>query len=489
MHSEEQNRTRREFLYSASSGLGGVALTSMLAGETPVAKAEETRHARQSEKRAPLGSSHFRPRAKACIFLYMAGGPSQMELFDPKPILTQRDGKRVPDSFLENAEFAFIKKDKAVLKGTGVQFQKYGESGVEYSEFVPQIGSCADDIAVIRTMHGEQFNHHPGQLLLSTGKAQFGRPTIGSWLLYGLGSESRNLPGYVVLTAGRGASGGASNWGSGFLPSSYQGVPFRNRGEPVLNLSNPPGVDTAHQLRTLKTIRKLNETNLSAVNDPEIASRITQYELAFRMQTAAPELTDLSRETKSTLEAYGVNRTSPRPTAEMQSGDTYATFSANCLLARRLVERGVRFVNIVHASWDQHGNLKHDLAWNARMADQPVAALLKDLKQCGLLDETLVVWGSEFGRTPLGQGNDGRDHHPNAFSMWMAGGGIRGGQVYGTTDEFGWNPVDNPVHINDFQATLLHLFGLEHERLSVNFKGLETRLTNLGGNVVRPLLA
>ena len=372
-----------------------------------------------------------------------------------------------------SSDLAFIKKDKAVLKGADVGFRRCGESGVEYSELLPHLGTCADDIAQIRTMHGEQFNHHPGQLLLTTGKAEFGRPTIGSWLLYGLGAPSQNLPGYVVLTAGRGASGGASNWSSGFLPTTFQGVPFRNQGEPVLYLTNPPGVDEAHQRRTLSAIRSLNQSRFESVKDPEIASRISQYELAFRMQSAAPELTDLSGETKATLKAYGVNRQSPRPTAEMQSGDTYAQFSTNCLLARRLVERGVRFVNIVHASWDQHGALKHNLAWNARMADQPIAALLKDLKQRGLLDETLVVWGSEFGRTPLGQGSDGRDHHPFAFTMWMAGGGVRGGQAYGETDEFGWAPTSNPVHVNDFQATLLHLFGINHTKLHVNFKGLE----------------
>jgi len=474
------DQCRRDFLYTAASGLGGAALASMLADDGLAAGAMPG---------GAQGRPHFAPRAKSCIFIFLAGGASQIETYDPKPMLNERDGKRLPDSFLENAEFAFIKKDKAVLKGTPVRFAKHGTAGVDYSELVPHIASCADDIAVIRSMHGEQFNHHPGQLLLSTGQAQFGRPTIGSWLQYGLGSESRNLPGYVVLTAGRGASGGSSNWSSGFLPSAYQGVPFRNRGEPVLNLASPPGVDERHQQRTLNAIRALNQSSLVSTGDPEIASRIAQYELAFRMQSAAPELADLATETRPTLDAYGVDRSTPRPTADLQAGDTYARFATNCLLARRLVERGVRFVNIVHASWDQHGSLKHDLAWNARMADQPVAALIKDLKQRGLLDETLVVWASEFGRTPLGQGNDGRDHHPNAFSMWMAGGGIKGGQAYGQTDEFGWAPIDNAVHVNDFQATLLHLFGFDHTKLTFRFKGLDARLTNLRGEVVEPLLA
>ena len=474
-----RNLLRRDFLTSAASGLGGAALASMLATE---ASGNEYRG---TVPRPP----HFPAKAKACIFIYMAGGPSHVDLFDPKPILNDRDGQKMPDSMLKEVEFAFIKKEEAVLKGSPADFRPRGQSGIEYSDMIPGIASHADDIALIRTMHGEQFNHHPGQLLLSCGKAEMGRPTIGSWLLYGLGSEAENLPGYVVLTAGRGASGGSSNWSSGFLSSTYQGVPFRDRGDPVLYLSNPPGVTRDNQQRALETIRKMNQLRYESNADPEIASRIAQYELAFRMQSAAPELTDLSRESQATLDAYGIDRPTPRPTAEMQNGDTYHRFSANCLLARRLVERGVRFVNIVHASWDQHGNLKHDLDWNCRMADQPIAALLGDLKQRGMLDDTLVVWGSEFGRTPLGQGNDGRDHHPFTFSMWMAGGGVKGGVVHGETDDIGWAPVKDPVHINDFQATLLHLFGIDHERLTINHRGLDVRLTNLEGKVVNEVLA
>lgn len=475
---EQLTQTRRHFLTTAASGLGGAAVSSLLAQDQLVA----------AESQGRKQETHFPARAKACIFIFMAGGPSHVDLFDPKPVLMKRDGQKMPDSLLKDAEFAFIKKEEAKLKGSPAAFSKFGESGMEFSNLVPQIGSCADDIAMIRTMHGEQFNHHPGQLLMSTGKAELGRPTIGSWLQYGLGSESQNLPGYVVLTAGQGASGGTSNWSSGFLPSTYQGVPFRDKGEPVLYLSNPPGVDRENQRRTLDTIRQMNQMRHSEIRDPEINSRIAQYELAFRMQSAAPELTDLSGETKETLEAYGVGRETPRPTAGMQAGDTYHRFSTNCLLARRLVERGVRFVNIVHASWDQHGSLSRELPWNCKMADQPIAALLKDLKQRGLLEETLVVWGSEFGRTPLGQGNDGRDHHPNTFSMWMAGGGAKGGTVYGVTDEIGWAPVENPVHVNDFQATLLHLFGLDHKRLTVNYRGLDVRLTNLEGNVIQEVI-
>lgn len=476
---------RRQFLTTSASGLGTLALSSLLASDGLLDAAVSDRAANPLSAKQP----HFRPRAKACIFILLAGGPSQAELFDPKPLLNERHGQKMPASILKDVEFAFIKKEEAVLKGTGTKFRKCGQAGVEYSELLPHIGSCADDIALVRSMHGEQFNHHPGQLLLNTGKAEFGRPTIGSWLLYGLGSESQNLPGYVVLSAGRGSDGGASNWSSGFLPTTYQGVPFRNQGEPLLNLANPRGISPASQRRALAAVRKLNETQLEAQGDTEIASRIAQYELAFRMQTAAPELIDLSSESQKTLDAYGVHRPTPRPTADMQAGDTYARFSANCLLARRLIERGVRFVNLIHASWDQHSNLKYDLAWNARAVDQPIAALLKDLKQRGLLDDTLVVWGSEFGRTPLGQGSDGRDHHPHGFSVWMAGGGVKGGYVHGETDAVGWAPVKDPVHINDFQATLLHIFGFDHTRLAVRFKGLETRLTNLSGQVVKEVIA
>lgn len=479
MDRESHDRnTRRDFLTSAASGLGGVALTAMLQEQLSASSSQALR----------VRSPHFTPSAKRCIFIFMAGGPSHVDLFDPKPILNERDGQQLPDSLLKEVEFAFIKKDEAKLKGSPARFRPRGECGTEFSDMIPQIGGCADDIALVRTMYGEQFNHHPGQLLLSCGKAEMGRPTLGSWLVYGLGSESENLPGYVVLSAGRGASGGSSNWSSGFLPSTYQGVSFRGQGEPILYLSNPAGVRPANQRETLDAIGQLNEIRYQQVQDPEIASRIEQYELAFRMQSAAPELTDLSGESRRTLEAYGVGRASPRPTASMQGGDTYHRFSTNCLLARRLVERGVRFVNIVHASWDQHGDLKHDLAWNCQMADQPVAALLRDLKSRGMLDETLVVWASEFGRTPLGQGDDGRDHHPFAFSIWMAGGGVQGGLVHGQTDEIGWAPVRDAVHINDFQATLLHLFGLDHERLTANYRGLGVRLTNLQGQVVHQLM-
>ncbi|HEX4130598.1 MAG TPA: DUF1501 domain-containing protein [Pirellulales bacterium] len=470
---------------SSASGLGTLALASLLDADGLLAAPDASASPNPLVPRPP----HFAPRAKRAIFIFLEGGPSQVEMFDPKPLLNERDKQKLPDSFLKDVEFAFIKKDEAVLKGTGVKFEKRGQSGTEISELLPHIAKRADNICLVRSMVSDQFNHHPGQLLLHTGKAEFGRPTIGSWLLYGLGSPSQNLPGYVVLNSGRGASGSTSNWSSGFLPSTYQGVPLRGQGEPVLNLMNPPGIDAEHQRRALDAIARLNSRHHAEVHDPEIASRIAQYELAFRMQASAPELTDLSGETQATLDEYGVNRPTPHPTADLQPGDTYARFATNCLLARRMIERGVRFVHLIHASWDQHSNLKHDLPWNCAAVDQPVAALLTDLKRRGLLDDTLVVWASEFGRTPLGQGNDGRDHHPFAFSIWMAGGGVKPGYVHGETDDIGWAPTRDAVHVNDFQATLLHLFGLDHTKLTVNFKGLPTRLTNLAGKVVKEVLA
>nr|WP_256200264.1 DUF1501 domain-containing protein [Verrucomicrobium spinosum] len=362
---------------------------------------------------------------------------------------------------------------------------------MDFSDLLPHLATCADDLLMVRSMHTDQFNHHPGQLLLHSGRATFGLPTMGSWLNYGLGSESQNLPGYVVLTAGRGTSGGASLWQSGFLPSHYAGVLFRNQGEPVLNLQNPEGLPPELQRRGLDALMELNQARFDQFKDPEIRSRISAYELAFRMQSAAPELIDLKGETAQTLEMYGVNRKDMDVKASRAGGPgQYKSFASNCLVARRLVERGVRFVSIMHASWDHHSNLNPELAFNSGMADQPIAALIKDLKDRGLLDSTMVIWCSEFGRTPLGEnrgGNPnvtGRDHHPFAFTMLMAGGGIKGGQTYGETDEIGWSITKDPVHINDFHATLLHLFGLDHLKLTHRFQGRDFRLTDVGGRVI-----
>ncbi|MDQ3624204.1 MAG: DUF1501 domain-containing protein [Verrucomicrobiota bacterium] len=493
MHPLEQaiHLTRRDFFTTAASGLGLLALGSLLDSDPLLAGP-----ATAADPLLPK-PSHFAPKAKNCIFIFMEGAPSQIDLFDPKPKLNELHGQPLPESLTKNVRFAFIKKETARILGSPRKFQKYGECGMDFSDLLPHLGACADDLLMVRSMHTDQFNHHPGQLLMQCGRATFGLPTMGAWLNYGLGSESRNLPGYVVLTAGRGTSGGTTLWQSGFQPSVYSGVLFRNQGEPVLNLKNPAGLPAELQRAGLDTLAGLNQARFEQVRDPEIASRIAAYELAFRMQSAAPELIDLSQEDPKTLEMYGVAREDPPIKASRGGGPgQYRSFATNCLLARRLVERGVRFVNVIHASWDHHSNLDNELAYNAGMADQPVAALLKDLKQRGLLDETLVVWGSEFGRTPLGEnrgGNTknvtGRDHHPNAFTVLLAGGGIKGGQIYGETDELGWGVVRDPVHVNDFHATLLHLFGLDHLRLTHRFQGRDYRLTDVGGKIVKAWVA
>jgi len=486
-------RSRRHFLTSSASGIGLLALASLLRDEGLLAAQNEADVLNPLAPRPP----HFAPKAKACICIYLEGAPSQIDLFDPKPKLNELHGQKLPESMTKNVRFAFIQKDSARLMGSPRKFTKHGECGMELSDFLPHLATCADDIALVRSMHTEAFNHHPGQLLMHTGTTMFGRPSMGAWLTYGLGSESKDLPGYVVLTAGRGTSGGATLWSSGFLPTTYQGVLFRGQGEPVLNLNNPAGLDAAMQRKTIEALRDLNKDLQDGLGAPEINSRIAAYELAFRMQSAAPELIDLSGETKETLDLYGVGREdAPIQGAHRGGGKgQYHAFASNCLLARRLVERGVRFVSLYHASWDHHSNLDRELAFNCGMADQPVAALLKDLKQRKLLDSTLVLWLSEFGRTPLGENRvgykdvTGRDHHPFAFTIWLAGGGVKGGQVLGKTDEIGWNVVEDPIHINDFHATMLHLFGLDHLKLTYKFQGRDFRLTDVAGKVVQKLLA
>ena len=440
---------------------------------------------------------HFDAKAKACIFIFMAGAPSQLDLFDHKPKLDELHQQPLPESMYKGIRFAFLKPETATLMAAKSRtWNRHGECGMELSDLLPNIGRVADDVLLVRSMHTDQFNHHPGQLLMQCGRASFGLPTMGSWLTYGLGSESQNLPGYVVLTAGRGSSGGATLWQSGFLPSVYAGVLFRNQGEPVLNLENPEGLPMELQRRGLDTLREINSERLSVMQDPEIASRIASYELAFRMQSAAPELIDLSGETKQTLDSYGIGRKEELKAGRGGPAGAWESFSRNCLLARRMVERGVRFINIIHASWDHHSNLDNELAYNAGMADQPIAALITDLKQRGLLDSTMVVWGSEFGRTPLGENRNGnvnnvtgRDHHPYGFSMFLAGGGLKSGQVYGATDEIGWNAVEKPVHPNDLHATLLHQFGLDHLKLTHRFNGRDFRLTDVAGDVIDEWLA
>ena len=469
---------RRRFFATGASGLGTLALASLLqeAGSLAADLAPQR--------------THFAPKAKRCIYLFMEGGPSQMDLFDAKPKLNELDGQPMPESILREIKFAFIQKDSARLMGSPRTFRRHGECGMELSDLLPHLSSCVDDIALIRSMHGEQFNHLPGQLMMLTGSALQGRPTLGSWLNYGLGSESQDLPSYVVLaTLGRGLPGGASSWSSGFLPSQHAGTLFRNQGSPVLNLANPGGISRDAQKRSLQAINALNRIRLDNVAHPEIASRIQAYELAFRMQQTAPELLDLSGETKATLDEYGVTREE----ASDKSG-FLGSYAKNCLLARRMIERGVRFVTLFLSTWDHHSNLDRGLERYTKIADQPVAALLKDLKRRGLLDETLVVWGGEFGRTPLGENRvnykkvTGRDHHPYSFSMWLAGGGVRGGQTIGETDEIGWGVAKDPVHVHDLHATILHLFGLDHEELTYRFQGRDFRLTDVAGRVVTQLV-
>jgi hypothetical protein len=484
--------SRRGFLTSTAAGLG-LAAVAQLAGE------EARGNTAPTDPFAPRATP-VTPRAKHCIFINLFGGPSQHDLFDPKPILNEQAGKPLPESFTKNVRFAFLQKDTATLLPTPRSFAQHGESGLTFSDLLPNLATCADDVCIIRSMHTDTFAHTPGEIQLSTGVSIQGRPSIGAWLMYGLGSPSRDLPGFVVLTCGgRPPEAASTNWGSGFLPPTYQGVPFRSQGQPILNLGNPPGITAEMQRLQLAAIGALNDRRYRHMHDPEIAARIAAYESAFRMQSAAPELVNLSGETQATLDAYGINRieTEAQIAVSTRAGGkgTMQAFSTNCLLARRLVERGVRFVNIYHGSWDHHDKLDQQLPYGCQIIDQPIAALLKDLKQRGLLDETLVIWASEFGRTPLGENRKdfdkptGRDHHPFAFTVWMAGGGAKGGAYVGATDEFGWGITEQPVHINDFHATLLHLLGLDHLQLTYRFQGRDFRLTDVGGKVVEGALA
>jgi uncharacterized protein DUF1501 len=460
---------RRWFLQQCGMGLGAIALSSLLA-ESGFAAAENT---------DPLTPKQpqFAPKAKRVIFLFMAGAPSHLELFDYKPQLAKFDGTLPPPDLLKGYRAAFINPNSKLL-GPKFKFARYGQSGIELSELLPHLSKVVDDIAVVKSMVTDAFNHAPGQLLMNTGTMQFGRPSMGAWVTYGLGSESKDLPAFVVFSSGKkGPSGGNSCWGSGFLPTVYQGVEFRSSGDPVLYLSNPPGVDAALQRDTLDSIDRLDKMRLNATGDPEISTRINSYEMAFRMQTSAPELMDVSKETKQTLEMYGVEPGKP-------------SFANNCLLARRLVERGVRFVQLYHEAWDQHDHLVEDISENCHDTDRACAALIQDLKQRGMLHDTLVIWGGEFGRTPMVQGgNNGRDHHPNAFTMWLAGGGVKPGLTLGESDDLGFNVTKDQVHVHDLHATMLQLLGFDHTKLTYKFQGRNFRLTDVHGNVVKPLLA
>src|SRR5256884_5973142 len=458
MQTNTSKVARRWFLQECGVGLGAMALGQLLsAAENPLAP-----------KRPPLA-----PKAKRVIFLFMAGAPSHLELFDYKPQLAKFDGTLPPPDLLKGYRAAFINPNSKLL-GPKFKFAKYGQSGAELSELLPHLAKVADDMAIVKSMVTDAFNHAPGQLLMNTGTMQFGRPSMGAWVTYGLGSESKDLPAFVVFSSGKkGPSGGNSCWGSGFLPTVHQGVQFRGSGDPVLYLSNPRGVDQEIQADSLASIRRLNQMRLGVTGDPEISTRINSFEMAFRMQSSAPELMNVSKEPKNILEMYGIEPGKP-------------SFAYNCLLARRLVGRGVRFVQLYHEAWDQHGNLVRDIKKNCQDTDQACAALIQDLKQRGMLDSTLVIWGGEFGRTPMNQGgDDGRDHHPNAFTMWLAGGGIKAGITLGESDDFGFNAVTDRVHVHDLSATVLHLLGFDHTKLTYRFQGRDFRLTDVHGNVVK----
>ncbi|MBB5036262.1 DUF1501 domain-containing protein [Prosthecobacter dejongeii] len=463
--------SRRHFLRDCTYGLGKVAAAGLLTDSLSGAAAANPLSAR---------GPHFAPKAKRVIHLFMAGAPSQLETFDPKPMLTKYEGKPIPPEVIGGQRYAFIRSDAAAL-GPRFKFAQHGQSGAWISEVMPHVAKIADELCIIRSVKTDQFNHAPAQIFFQTGFGQPGRPCMGSWALYGLGAETQNLPAFVVMSTGSGLSGGTALMSSGFLPTIYNGVRFRNSGDPILNVSSPAGIDSRAQRDTLDLVSQLNQKRLGAVGDPEIATRIASYEMAFRMQTSAPELTDLRSESKETLEMYGCDPDKP-------------SYARACLLARRMIERGVRFVNIYHEGWDAHSNVEGNVRNNCKETDQASAALVKDLKQRGLLDDTLVVWGGEFGRTPMVETNPalgralGRDHHPQAFTIWMAGGGVKGGQTIGATDELGFNVVEDPVHVHDVQATMLHLMGFDHERLTFHTQGRDYRLTDVHGHVVKKVL-
>ena len=449
------NISRRWFFEQCGVGLGAMAMNSLAATNQ---------------------QPHFAPKAKRVIYLFMAGAPSHLEMFDNKPQLAKFDGQLPPAELLKGYRAAFINPNSKLL-GPKFPFAKYGQSGAELTNLLPYLSKVVDDITIVKSMSTDAFNHAPGQILMNTGAMIFGRPSIGSWVTYGLGSESKDLPAFVVFSTGKkGPSGGNSCWGSGFLPTSHQGVQFRSTGDPVLYLSNPAGVDNQLQQDSLESIKRLNQMKLDSTGDPEIATRISSYEMAYRMQMSAPGVMDLSQEPKHILDMYGADPAKP-------------SFANTVLLARRLSERGVRFVQIFHEAWDQHGNLVKDITQNCKDTDQACAALVQDLKQRGMLDDTIVIWGGEFGRTPMVQGgSDGRDHHPNAFTMWMAGGGFKPGITYGESDELGFNVAKDKVHVHDLHATILNQLGFDHTKLTYKFQGRNFRLTDVHGEVKRGIL-
>ena len=467
MSKVNQEITRRHFFRQGGFGIGSMALTSLLNEQI-------------------FASAPSKTKAKSVIYLFMAGAPSQLDLFDNKPKLRQHNGQAIPEEFVKGERFAFIKGTPKLL-GSPFEFKRHGKSGQELSQLLPHLASHADDIAIIRSMKTTQFNHAPAQIFINTGHQVPGRPSFGSWLSYGLGTETKDLPAFVVLLSGENnPDGGKSCWGSGFLPTVHQGVEFRSKGEPVLFVNNPQGVSDASRRESLNVLNGLNEMHFAEAGDPEIRTRISAYELAYRMQTSVPELTDISKEPSQVHQLYGT-----------QPGE--ASFANNCLLARRLVERGVRCVQLYHWGWDMHGNsvgtdIVAKLPRMCREVDRPIGALLADLKNRGLLDSTIVVWGGEFGRTPMNESRGGskllgRDHHPRAFSMWLAGGGVKPGVTVGETDELGYNPVVDAIDVHDLHATVLHLMGVDHTKLTYRFQGREFRLTDVAGNLVNKLIA
>jgi len=463
---------RRTFLGRTAAGLGAFALGTLLNPRLLAASQDD-------KWRGVINPLHHAPKAKRVIYLYQAGGPSHLETFDYKPKLAEMHGKPMPDSFTKGQQIAQLQGKELKCFGPQFEFTKFGQSGQEISSTFPEIGSVADDLCIIRSMHTEQINHDPAHTLMNTGSIITGRPSMGSWLLYGLGSAANDLPGYIVLmSSGKGGQMqpiAARQWHSGFLPGRFQGVKMEAKGDPVMYLQRPGSVTAQDQREIVDVVNQLNRLQHDATADPEINTRISQYELAFRMQTAVPELMDLSGEPQSVLDLYGA-----RP------GD--GSFASNCLLARRLAERGVRFIQLYHRDWDHHDDVKKDVPLKAQEVDRPTAALINDLRQRGMLDETLIIWGGEFGRTPMAQGK-GRDHHIKGFSLVLAGGGIKGGVTYGATDELGYAAVENPVHINDFHATMLHLFGINHEKLTYRYQGRDFRLTDVAGKVLKDILA
>ena len=472
------HKSRRHFFQECGLGVGKAALASLLANAAPQMIAASPVSAPNPLAPRP---PHYAPKAKAVIHLFMSGAPSQLDLFDNKSKLKEYEGKPIPPEVIGGQRYAFIRPDANCL-GPQFKFSKHGESGAELSEVLTHLPKIADEITLVKSIHTDQFNHAPAQIFLNTGFSQPGRPSLGSWVTYGLGAEASDLPAFVVMSTGAGISGGAANWSSGFMPTLYSGVRLRNQGDPILDVSSPPGIDSKLQRDTLDLIGSLNRRRLDIDGDPEIATRIASYEMAFRLQTSAPELMNLSSETEETLNLYGCDPAKP-------------SFARACLIARRLVQRGVRFINIYHEGWDAHSDVAGNLRGNCKNTDQASTALVMDLKRLGMLDETLVVWGGEFGRTPMVESNPalgrslGRDHHPQAYTMWLAGGGVQRGLTYGATDELGFNIVEKPVHIHDLQATILHLLGFDHERLTFPHAGREFRLTDVHGQIVHDILA